>query len=69
VTNPTGYFVNLRNGLLQVNGQQRPFALAAIIAPKSTTELTLPAGAAKGSSLSLILVNDYGANVISTFTL
>lgn len=69
VTNPTGYFVNLRNGLLKTDGQQRAFALSAIIEPKSSAELTLPAGATKGSVISLILVNDYGANVTSTFTL
>lgn len=69
VTNPTGYFVNLRNGLLLVNGQQQAFALAAIIEPKSMAELKLPIGATKGSTVSLILVNDYGANVTSTFTL
>jgi len=69
VTNPTGYFVNLRNGLLKSQGKPLAFALAAIIAPKSSAELTLPAGATKGSVISLILVNDYGANVTSTFTL
>lgn len=69
VTNPTGYYVNLRNGLMASKGQQLAFALAAVIDPKSSAKLTLPASATKGSVISLILVNDYGANVTSTFTL
>ncbi|MGG7668379.1 fimbrial biogenesis chaperone [Yersinia sp. J1] len=71
INNPTGYFISLRDAQMTVNNKIISFASSEMVSPKSSSILTIPEGikAIKGQQLTLTLVNDYGANISTIYSL
>lgn len=71
VTNPAGYFAVVRRASLVVNGREITLADMQMVAPESSSEwlASAPVSALKGARLRLVLVNDYGMDVVSERTL
>lgn len=71
VSNPTGYYAVVRKATLSVNGKEVKLADAVVVSPKSEVEWT-PSSAVStlsGSRLRLIIVNDYGVDVLNNIDL
>lgn len=71
VSNPTGYYISLRDAKLVSDGKTISFATSEMFPPNSTTDLVLPAGvkAKKGELLTLNVVNDYGTTIPTDYHL
>lgn len=72
ISNPTGYFINIRSAQIKVNGKYIDFAESSMVSPKSSLLIPLPVTVIpihKGSELNLVLINDYGADVTSHYIL
>ncbi|MFW5386859.1 MULTISPECIES: molecular chaperone [unclassified Yersinia (in: enterobacteria)] len=71
ISNPTGYYISLRDAKLVSDGKTISFATSEMFSPNSTTDLALPAGvkAKKGEVLTLNVVNDYGTNISTNYHL
>ncbi|CNF35677.1 fimbrial biogenesis chaperone [Yersinia intermedia] len=71
ISNPTGYYISLRDAKLVSDGKTISFATSEMFPPNSTTDLVLPAGvkAKKGELLTLNVVNDYGTTIPTDYHL
>lgn len=71
VNNPTGYHVVIRKASLLTKGKEITLANSVMIAPKTKADWTpsLPISSLSGSLLRLTIVNDYGADAVSTIAL
>ncbi|AVR01602.1 molecular chaperone [Pluralibacter gergoviae] len=67
VSNPSGRFASVRRASLVVNGREIRLAESAMVAPKSTAEWrpSAPVSGLRGARLRLVLVNDYGSDVVT----
>ncbi|EPK8591300.1 fimbrial biogenesis chaperone [Pluralibacter gergoviae] len=67
VSNPSGRFASVRRASLVVNGREIQLAESAMVAPKSTAEWrpSAPVSGLRGARLRLVLVNDYGSDVVT----
>lgn len=66
VSNPFGLFATVRRASLAINGREVRLAESAMIAPKSTAEWlpSAPVSRLRGARLRLVLVNDYGSDIV-----
>ena len=71
VTNSAGYFAVVRRASLVINGREIKLADRQMVAPQSSAEWlpSAPVSGLKGARLRLVLVNDYGIDVINERTL
>lgn len=71
ISNPTGYYISLRDAKFVSDGKTISFATSEMFPPNSTTDLVLPAGvkAKKGELLTLNVVNDYGTTIPTDYHL
>ncbi|MCK6997457.1 MULTISPECIES: fimbrial biogenesis chaperone [Enterobacter] len=66
VKNPTGYFINVRSAELKSGSRYITLAKGIMLDPDSQVKWSLPDGihSLRGTTIKLIMVNDYGADVI-----
>ena len=67
VSNPSGLFATVRRASLVVNGREVRLAESVMVAPKSAAEWrpSAPVSSLRGARLRLVLVNDYGSDIVS----
>lgn len=71
VNNNSGYYATIRNASIVSSGRHRPLIVDEMIAPKSKTHWSIAntARPVKGDTVSVTLINDFGADVSSELTL
>ncbi len=66
VTNPSGRYASVRRATLRAHGREIPLAESEMVAPKSaaTWRPSSAVSSLRGARLRLVLVNDYGTDVV-----
>lgn len=67
VENPSGMYASVRRASVFINGREIVLADSEMVAPKSTAQWRPSASikSLKGTRLRLVLVNDYGTDIVS----
>ncbi|EPY7113980.1 fimbrial biogenesis chaperone [Klebsiella variicola] len=71
IENPTGFYIPIRQAELLINGKSVKLAYSVMLSPRSAALWPLPNSTTTltGSRLKLILVNDYGVDILNEKTL
>ena len=67
VDNPSGLYASVRRASLTINGREIVLADSEMVAPKSSAQWrpSAPISSLKGARLRLVLVNDYGTDIVN----